>query len=338
MAAFLAEGSKFLFFDTSICRSTVWFPSGAESLPRVAESCVLGATGQYSIAAGAVFFTALILVCLKAPEKRLLKKHYGSNDYDDQGDLESGNEYGHSDGSFGVTIDHMYIEGRDSYDEHRLNTGGDRERAEMIYTPRGSRRTLEEEILFSPGAPSRLPDGEDEAHMDDFSYGLDERKSAYYRSSRGSDDQSMISDGRDSDNQHRRVSLDSRDEADILVMARMKTLDSSEDRYTAKPVSEKDNPEKDDRYQPTKPPLHPNKSQLPPTPVQLARISASRISTVEKMELNTSIEAAEEMIEKFVSDLNLSFQLDDEQEKGKGLLIETDFCQTLCSNLSARSF
>jgi hypothetical protein len=338
MAAFLAEGSKFLFFDTSICRSTVWFPSGAESLPRVAESCELGATGQYSIGAGAVFFTALILVCLKAPEKRLLKKDYGSNDYDHHGDLESANEYGHSDGSFGVTIDHMYIEGRDSYDESRLNTGGDRERAEMIYTPRGSRRSLEEEILFSPGGASRLPDDDDEAHMDNFSYGLDQRKSAYHRSSRGSDDQSMISDGRDSDNQHSRLSLDSRDEADILVMARMKTLDSSDDRYKARPVSEKDNLEKDDRYQPTKPPLHPTKVQLPPPPGQLSRISASRISTIEKMELNTSIDTAGEIIEKFVSDLNLSFQLDDEQEKGKGLLMETDLCQTLCSNLSARSF
>ena len=101
MASFLSEGSKFLFFDTSICRNTVWFPSGTDSLPRVAEECTLGTTGYYSVAGGIIFFLCLILVCLKAPEKRELKSHYGTDFDHGESDLESAHEYGYSEGSYG---------------------------------------------------------------------------------------------------------------------------------------------------------------------------------------------------------------------------------------------
>lgn len=79
MAAFLTEGSKFLIFDTKVCRSTAWFPSGTDSLPRVAEECSMGETGAYAIASVSLFFVALILVCLKAPEKRPLEPNYGTD-------------------------------------------------------------------------------------------------------------------------------------------------------------------------------------------------------------------------------------------------------------------
>lgn len=102
MAAFLAEGSKFLLFDTSICRNTVWFPSGTDSLPRVAEECSLGTTSFYCIAAGACFFVSLLLVCLKAPEKRILDSDYGTRtEFEHGGSLESHRNFGNANDSFG---------------------------------------------------------------------------------------------------------------------------------------------------------------------------------------------------------------------------------------------
>lgn len=83
VASFLAEASKFLFYDTSICRKNVWFPPGTESLPRTAE-CSLGATAIYGIASGIIFLVCLILVCLKAPNRRDLEPNYGL-------DVETGN-------------------------------------------------------------------------------------------------------------------------------------------------------------------------------------------------------------------------------------------------------
>jgi hypothetical protein len=78
MMAFLGEGSKFLFFDTSICQSSLWFPPGVDSLPRIAKDCELGKTGYIVVAAGVIFFFSLLMVCLKAPEKRQLDDGYGA--------------------------------------------------------------------------------------------------------------------------------------------------------------------------------------------------------------------------------------------------------------------
>jgi hypothetical protein len=95
LAAFLSEGSKFLFFDTAICRNNVWYPPGEDSLPQSA-SCSLGMTSFYSIGATVVLFFCLAIVCLRAPERRKLQRHYGmdlghevneetSDDYNDTG-------------------------------------------------------------------------------------------------------------------------------------------------------------------------------------------------------------------------------------------------------------
>ena len=78
VAAFLSEGSKFLLFDASMCRNTVWFPSGSDSLPQIAESCSLGSSSYCCIAAGVAFFFSLLLVCAKAPTKRILDTDYGT--------------------------------------------------------------------------------------------------------------------------------------------------------------------------------------------------------------------------------------------------------------------
>jgi len=76
VASFLGEASKFLFFDTAICRKNVWFPPGTESLPQMA-ACSLGATAVYGIASGIIFLVCLVLVCLKAPNRRDLIPNYG---------------------------------------------------------------------------------------------------------------------------------------------------------------------------------------------------------------------------------------------------------------------
>ena len=77
MLAFLSEGSKFLFFDVSICHAPLWYPGGDESMPQSARSCTLGRTGYFIIASTVVFFGALVMICLKAPKLRILKEDYG---------------------------------------------------------------------------------------------------------------------------------------------------------------------------------------------------------------------------------------------------------------------
>ena len=302
----------------------MWFPSGTDSLPRVADTCVLGSTGNYSIAGGAIFFLSLILVCLKAPEKRSLHMHYGE-EFGNESDLESPHNYGPSLGSYGEGSQPMYLEEGGSFEENRHGRHDRSGASEMTYTPRGTRRVPKE----------------DAEHFDPaYDYRVDERKGFFFRNHNLAGENSSTensSDGRDPSIQHRRdPSLDYRDdEADDLVMARMKTLDSSEDRYTARPKNEVDDLENDDRYQPTKP-----KSIAPPPDLQ--RVSESRVHTIEKMELNTTAES-EDMIEKFVSDLNLSFQLEqkEEQMKNKQLHVETPgLCSTVmcAAPSSARSF
>lgn len=99
MMAFLGEGSKFLFFDTSICQSSLWFPPGVDSLPRIAKECELGKTAYIVIAAGVIFFTSLLMVCLKAPKKRHLDDGYGAT-YRARA-VEDGSEY-MDDGELGI--------------------------------------------------------------------------------------------------------------------------------------------------------------------------------------------------------------------------------------------
>jgi hypothetical protein len=77
MLGFIAEGSKFLIFDIALCRNAVWFPSGIDSLPAQAETCSMGESAYFGIAAGVVSLISLLAICLKAPEKRRLDPDYG---------------------------------------------------------------------------------------------------------------------------------------------------------------------------------------------------------------------------------------------------------------------
>jgi len=274
MAAFLAEGSKFLFFDTSICRTTVWYPSGDESLPRAAEECVLGNTGLYAIAAGTIFFVSLVLVCLKAPQKRKLQSNYGREGYGKEEDVENAMENVRSDRSYddkGSAVSYASSDHRFSFSHSRGTSRGD--------------------------APEmRSPDygsyGEDGFH----------------------EGESQTS---------RPTNLDD----DDLISVRLKNLDPEEDKYTAKPIDDLEKESTDDRYNPKKPP------PIPATPEQT--VSKSRLHARERMELNSAIES-EDLIQKFVNDLNISFQVDNTTETKTEKPLEKPvekpgFFQNLCA-------
>jgi hypothetical protein len=77
MIAFIAEGSKFLLFDIGLCRSSVWLPSGVNSLPQPAISCSLGHSAILCIVSGSLLLVGLLMVCLKVPVARELDPHFG---------------------------------------------------------------------------------------------------------------------------------------------------------------------------------------------------------------------------------------------------------------------
>ena len=77
MLSFIAEGSKFLLFDMALCSSSIWFPSGVDSLPQRAQSCSMGPSSVYAVVAGSLFLVALMLICFQTPEARVLDPNYG---------------------------------------------------------------------------------------------------------------------------------------------------------------------------------------------------------------------------------------------------------------------
>jgi hypothetical protein len=93
MVAFISEGSKFLVLDIGVCRTNVWLPSGVNSLPQTAESCELGESAIYSIAAGAFMLCALLLICLRVPHERELDPHFGMLEPDDKDEAEDTDEH-----------------------------------------------------------------------------------------------------------------------------------------------------------------------------------------------------------------------------------------------------
>jgi hypothetical protein len=79
MVAFISEGSMFLMFDTGLCRSYIWYPA-SDATPEKAESCSMGDTAWFAIAAGVLHFWALVCVCLSNPKRRTT-----TNSADDRG-------------------------------------------------------------------------------------------------------------------------------------------------------------------------------------------------------------------------------------------------------------
>jgi hypothetical protein len=264
MAAFLAEGSKFLFFDTSICRNAVWYPSGDESLPRMAEDCSLGTTGNYAIAGGTIFFCSLILVCLKAPEIRELDTNYGTDLERNESDVESAHDhqYANSEGSFVDNAGDMYVQNISANNEQAEPYTGSNDSSSHLIATLGSAHTEAQELQFSP------------------------------RRSRKDDSFNRL-DGNQGN--ERLSATDSRDRAD-------------------------------DRYYPSKPAPKPDPDH--------SVISESRLSTVEKMQNNNATDGSDELIQQFVSDLDMSFQVEEEGESDNNKEAQTEIEQpSLLQNL-----
>ena len=96
MISFIAEGSKFLFFDMSICRNNLFKEAGTDegTAPESAESCSLGDNAIQTIVAVVLLLVALLLVCLKVPDERQLDPHFGIPD--EGTDPSEEDEYHHS--------------------------------------------------------------------------------------------------------------------------------------------------------------------------------------------------------------------------------------------------
>mmetsp|Transcript_27827 Transcript_27827/g.58477 ORF Transcript_27827/g.58477 Transcript_27827/m.58477 type:complete len:558 (-) Transcript_27827:99-1772(-) len=72
----LTGSAKFLFFDTQICIEKIWFAEETET-PVAPESCALGESAVYAIAAVSAYFMCTILVCSRSPTKRKLDENFG---------------------------------------------------------------------------------------------------------------------------------------------------------------------------------------------------------------------------------------------------------------------
>lgn len=282
LAAFLAEGSKFLFFDTALCRNNVWFPSGSESSPQVAEECTLGVTGKYAIAAGALFFCLLLLVCLQAPEKRKLDPNYGY-------DIERSNHQAvmnESRQTYGYTTNMPSDYDPESDDFDRTTTISDRDHYAILRP-------------FSPV-------GDDESYLTTTSKGQTDSEyesGVEYGLSMGEireDDETLIS------------------------QARLGSLDAVEDRYAERPLDDSDSilaDKDDDRYNPKKP-----HSTVTMSRDEKPLVSESRLSTVEKMQMQSTSES-KLMIDKFVTELDASFQVSGKQKQSSATT-KTEASQT----------
>lgn len=296
LVAFLAEGSKFLMFDTAVCRTALWTPTGVDSLAQRAETCDLGTTAVHTIVSGCIFFIALMFVCLKAPEKRDLDVHYGLkydnkdpmdgsadvesqlsgvNDYESQGSYPRGSDVyivaesvSHTDRS----VDYESVGGRSGRSGH---SGSRRGRSSGLRRGRSDLKIGRSETSS--------------VHSEAFSYGRDGRRASRHgRDGRESKSAARFPDDCSRDDVAESVDL-SKQQSHLVSHG--DSMDASfDDRMTAAEIA-----------------IRRSEQQ---------RISESRVSKIEKMELSSASQS-EDLIEKFVSDLNLSFQQDEmEGESG----------------------
>lgn len=74
--AMLTGSAKFLFFDTRICTEELWFEEGS-TVPVATDSCLMGESAVYALAAISAYFLCIILICFRSPTKRNLDENYG---------------------------------------------------------------------------------------------------------------------------------------------------------------------------------------------------------------------------------------------------------------------
>jgi hypothetical protein len=180
MLSFIAEGSKFLIFDISACGDPVWLPSGVDSEPQSADSCLLGSSAIAGIVSGALFLVSLLLVCLYTPGRRQLQADYGlptsastlatGNGIDEkQADDETSTEVG-----LGPFEDAAYVSGPEPLlaSHHRPRSMRDVESSDGggtsryidddVYTDNGT--TSDGHSNYSAGSLSRAPASNREGH------------------------------------------------------------------------------------------------------------------------------------------------------------------------------
>jgi len=79
MISFIAEGSKFLLFDMSICRNEIFeieTDDGGAEFEGV-DSCTLGGTAKFAIASACLLLVGMLLVCFHVPNERELDPEFG---------------------------------------------------------------------------------------------------------------------------------------------------------------------------------------------------------------------------------------------------------------------
>ena len=87
LVTLLAGGAKFLFFDTQICHDELWVPSGDDVKGQQAESCTLSRDSIIGIVSSVLSLLNVLLICLKAPTRRVLDVNYGAQYEDVENDM-----------------------------------------------------------------------------------------------------------------------------------------------------------------------------------------------------------------------------------------------------------
>jgi hypothetical protein len=258
IASFLAEGSKFLFFDTAICHKSLWYPPGDDSLPRPAESCTLGDAGIFTVASTAVFLVSLLIVCIRSPKYRQLDSNYGPeiNNNDDDENVGGSRQYSH-DGSYHEPTSDDY-----------MDTASEHDHFEVV------RHVRSDDVGSQFTSTSRGLDSEYDSGLED----------ALSNSIRGA-----------------------YDDDDEILSHRMDSLDRTGDRELN--VNEID--DGDSTYHPQS---HVSSGMILSNIVR-PRISESRLSTIEKMQMKNARESESELIiDQLINELNESFRFDGGQK------------------------
>lgn len=251
----------------------------------------MGKTAVHTIISGCIFFIALMFVCLKAPTKRLLDENYGRN-YDDKEHLNEGadvelqlsgdNDY-ESQGSYPRGSDVYIVAESASHEDRSLDydesVGGRSGRSGHSRRSRASRRAPELKTMHSETSS---------ANGDAYSFGRQNSRTGGNQDGRESKSASRFPEDSSREGVADAVDLPPKYPSDSLTKGET-TEANFDDRMTAAEIA-----------------IRRSEQQ---------RISESRVSKIEKMELSSASQS-EDLIEKFVSDLNLSFQQDEAEAEG----------------------
>jgi hypothetical protein len=86
---FLTGSAKFLIYDTQICKERLWVPQGDNMPPQRADSCSLSIDSILSITGSVLSLLSVLMVCLRAPKRRILDDNYGMRYRDVDNDMQN---------------------------------------------------------------------------------------------------------------------------------------------------------------------------------------------------------------------------------------------------------